>query len=311
MKKRPALAKAAGIAAAFLLFNQACATGINNDTKAFTPVAEMSLQDWNDTEELQRVWQAALVRIPEDKGRYLAATMATLNEQNISQAAKYPTVIYLHGCTGIWEGTYTRIDLLAKNGYAVIAPISFARKKYPKSCEPKDRRAGFYRGTLRMRQYDVGYAIEKARALPWVDSGNVFLMGFSQGGIVTATLASTSEHTSLRARIVEGWTCHAGWSEYKGVNAPESEPVLTLVGVNDPWFQSPWTRGACSVWLDRDNGSMSIVYTDDPSDHRHESMERRGVQKKVSDEYLSHQHSLLESTKVQTAVLQFLRTHTK
>ncbi len=311
MKRRYAFAKVAGIAAAFLLFNQACATGINNDTKAFTPIAEMSSRDWNDAEELQRVWQAALVRIPEGKDKYLAATMATLNEQNINQAARYPTVIYLHGCTGVWEGTYTRIDLLARNGYAVIAPVSFARKKYPKSCEPETRRAGFYRGTLKMRQYDADYAIKKAKALPWVDSGNVFLMGFSQGGIVTATLASTSGHTSLRARIVEGWTCHAGWSEYKGVNAPESEPVLTLVGVNDPWFQNPWTRGDCSSWVNGDNGSMSIIYTDDPSDRQHASMKRRGVQRKVPDEYLSHQHSLLESTKVQEAVLQFLRAHTQ
>ncbi len=36
-----------------------------------------------------------------------------------------------------------------------------------------------YRGTLRMRQYDAGYAIEKAKALSWVDSNNVFLVGLS------------------------------------------------------------------------------------------------------------------------------------
>lgn len=289
----------------FLFSGQVFATDVNNYTRTFTPVAQMSPRDWNDAAELQRVWRAALVRIPQGERKYLSATIDTLNRKDVTQTIRHPTIIYLHGCGGIWQGTHTRINLLASHGYAVIAPVSLARKKYPKSCDPQTRQGGLYRGTLKMRQYDAEHAIERARKLGWVDADNLFMIGFSQGGIVTATLGLTS--VSLRARIVEGWTCQAGWSEYRGVNAPASEPVLTLVGVNDPWFQNEWTRGNCTDWLNRHNSSKSIVYTDQPSDNR----QGRGVQTTILDPHLSRQHSLLQSAKVQATVLQFLRAHTQ
>lgn len=94
----------------------------------------------------------------------------------------------------------------------------------------------------------------------------------------------------MNARVIEGWTCNAGWNEYKGIHAPKSEPVLTLVGANDPWFQNSWTRGDCEDSLNKENDSQSIVY---------------------KDGYLSQQHELLESKAVQATVLQFLQSHIK
>jgi len=40
-----------------------------------------------------------------------------------------------------------------------------------------------YHGTPRIRQYDAGYTLERAKELSWVDSNNVFLMGLSQDGV--------------------------------------------------------------------------------------------------------------------------------
>ncbi|MGI9227966.1 MAG: dienelactone hydrolase family protein, partial [Gammaproteobacteria bacterium] len=220
----------------------------------------MSHKDWGDPVEIERAWKAALVRIPNAEDKYIATTIDGLSDKKIKMIQGYPTVIYLHGCSGVTEGTYARINFLATNGYAVIAPISLARKKYPKSCDPAQKVAGLYRGTLKMRQHDAGYAIAKAKTLSWVDPNNVFLMGFSQGGITTATFRSKSKLASVNARVIEGWTCNAGWHEYKGIKAPKSEPVLSLVGANDPWFQSSWTRGDCSSSLNKRNGSKSIVY---------------------------------------------------
>ena len=262
--------------------------GLHNSTKAFTSPLQMKRSDWSDPAELERAWLAARVRIPKPGGGYVRATMGELNKGSRTIAGVWPTVIYLHGCTGVWSGTYTRIDLLARNGYAVIAPVSFARQKYPRSCSPEQHEGGFYRPTLYMRQNDAGYAIAQARTLQWVDGDNVFLMGLSQGGITTATFFSTSPEQSLRARIVEGWTCHAGWPEYRGINAPEGEPVLTLVGSQDPWFQDRWTKSNCTKFIDPSNGSKSVVY---------------------SSGYLSARHELLESSEVQETVLEFLEQH--
>ena len=272
-----------------LLALSGCATtGLHNSTKVFTDPSDMRPSDWSDPTEMERAWQAALVRIPKSGGDYISTTIAKLGEGGALPEGVWPTVIYMQGCTGIWPGTKARINFLARNGYAAIAPASFARLKYPRSCRAATFEGGMYRPTLRMRQYDAGYAIAKAKTLPWVDESNVFLMGLSQGGITTATFASSRPEHSLGARIIEGWTCHAGWSEYKGVNAPDTEPVLALVGAKDPWFQTPWTKGDCRPFLDLSNGSRSVVY---------------------STGRLSTRHELLEAREAQQEVLTFLNTH--
>jgi dienelactone hydrolase len=174
----------------------------------------------------------------------------------LAPGARLPTVIYLHGCSGIDELSEREGALLAASGYAVIMPDSFARERKPKSCDVGSRTGGLHRGVLGWRQDEAMNALDGARALPWVDAGNLFLMGFSEGAVTTATLGPTG----VKARIVEGWTCHAGWPEYAGLSAPEDEPVLALVGARDPWFRLPVLQGECGAYMDRGNGSRSIVF---------------------------------------------------
>ena len=265
-------------------------TGLNNETKAFTPPSEMQPSDWSDPAEIARTWRAALVRIPSPGGGYLSMDMDTAERATLPHPGPWPTVIYLHGCDGLWQGTHTRIGFLATHGYAAIAPVSFARQKYPQSCDTDHYRGGLYRPTLQMRHHDASHAIATAKSLPWVDADQVFLMGLSEGGLTTATFVATSPDRAVRARIVEGWTCHAAdWPEYAGLNAPETEPVLTLVGIRDPWFQDDRTRGDYTPFISPTNGSRSVVY-------------ETGV--------LSTQHELLESKTVRDTVLTFLRRHT-
>ena len=266
----------------------ASGSGSDGSTRTFTPAEEMRSEDWNDPAEMERVWQAALVRIPNPGHGHLETTAGDLHTLQLDPGKKFPAVVFLHGCSGIGKGTHARISFLAANGYLVIAPPSMARKKYPQSCDPENLRGGLYRGTLKMRQYDAGYAIEKTKTLAWVDPGRVYLVGLSEGGITAATFQSQSGKTSLRARVVEGWTCHAGWDEYRGINAPADEPVLTLLASEDPWFQKPTTRGECTGFLDPDNGSKSVVYTE-------------------AD--LKQRHGLLEDERVQAEVLDFLGKH--
>ena len=265
----------------FLVSQSTFADGFHNSTKDFTAPSEMNAADWSDPKELQRTWEAALVRIPGGETGMIKTTMQKLDAVESLNGKKFPTVIYLHGCSGLWKGTYRRIDWLAENGFAVIAPISFARKKYPQSCDAKHHQGGMYRPTLTMRQNDAGHAIVKAKELRWVDSDNIFLMGLSQGGITTATFKSKDPAAAVNARVVEGWTCHAGWKEYRGINAPVSEPVLTLVAENDPWFQRPFSRGDCGQFLNSNNGSKSVVYQSAPQRNRHELLEFKDVQQTV------------------------------
>ena len=269
-----------------LYSNFVSGNGLSNQTKQFTPNSMMSAIDWSSPDELGRTWQASLVRLPHNH-KVFAGQISDLPLEALSVKDKLPTVIYLHGCSGIWWGTYIRLDFFAENGFAVIAPASFARSKYPKSCEPATKRAGLYRETLKMRQYDALNAIKNAKQLDWVDSKNIFLVGFSEGGITSATV-STGSDSGVNARVIEGWTCHAEWSEYRGINTSSSESVLALVADQDPWYQDSWARGSCGRYMNSENGSRSVVY---------------------SSGSLKNKHSLLDDADVQILVLEFLLAH--
>lgn len=234
--------------------------------------------DWSNPGELMRTWQHSLVRIPVSDQNYIRSYMREINFQ---KPVKLPTIIYLHGCAGVWKGTHTRLDYLAQAGFAVIAPQSFARKKYPRSCDVENNTGGLYRDILYIRQNDAKYAIKQAIKLPWVDKENLFLMGLSEGGITTATVEL--EDAVLSARIIEGWTCHAGWQEYTGLSASITEPVLSLVGKMDPWFQLDYQKGDCGTFMSTKNGSRSIVFTEYPLKYQHELMEDVDVQKIILD----------------------------
>ena len=255
--------------------------GLHNRTKTFTSPEQMKAVDWSDPAELDRSWQAAIVRVPTGRGKSKLTTVAGLAGLAPEGGVKYPTIIYLHGCSGFWSGTYERIEYFANNRYLVIAPASFARLKYPRSCDVDTYESGLYRRTLTMRQNDAGYAIQKAKELAIVDADRIALVGLSQGAITAVTFEAENDRQLVSARVAEGWTCHGGWTEYSGVNAPPDEPVLSLVGLNDPWFQNYWSKGSCSEYMNRNNGSKSVIYRTGPLANHHElldfSLPRREV----------------------------------
>ena len=262
--------------------------GLHNNTKTFAEPQDVTWQHWDDPQELDRTWDRAIVHLPAEPGRSDWITTEELAARSAQSTQKLPTVIYLHGCSGIWSGTHQRMKFLADNGFLVIAPASLAREVYPRSCDVETRKAGLFRGTVVLRRNDAGHAIETARQLRIVDDSNMVLMGFSEGALTTVTFEAQNDRQRVRARVAEGWTCRAGWLEYKGVKAPENEPVLTLVGENDPWYQDQWTKGECTPFLNAQNGSRSIVYRD-------------GAMK--------DKHGLLEFETARQDVLAFLKEH--
>jgi dienelactone hydrolase len=165
--------------------------------------------------------------------------------RTLDRSAFRGTVVYLHGCDGVNAISTRSADLLAAAGYLAFVPDSFARTNKPVSCDPGRFEGGLHREVLAWRQAEAGYALKQVKALPAVDPARVFLMGLSEGAIATATYVGEP----LAGRIVEGWTCHAGWPEYRGLAAPPGEPVLALSSENDPWFQDPVLRGDCAEFI--------------------------------------------------------------
>ncbi len=210
---------------------------------------------WNP-DELARTWKAARVFLPLADDRIERTTVGRLDRARLARLGPLPVVIYAHGCAGIGPASDDTGRYLAHAGFLVIAPDSFARENKPRSCEPARHRGGLHRAVLGWRQAEIDYAIRKARDLPGVDRDNLFLMGFSEGAITVATYVGEP----VRGRVIEGWTCHSGWLEYRGLNAPRDEPVLSLVGSNDPWFRKPWLQGDCGAFMAGRTNARSIVF---------------------------------------------------
>ena len=82
-------------------------------------------------------------------------------------------------------------------------------------------------------------------------------MGFSEGAIAAATYRGDA----VDARVIEGWTCHAGWPEYRGLNGPAAQPVLALVAEDDPWFAATGLHGDCGEFMGPPSTSRrSVVF---------------------------------------------------
>lgn len=166
-----------------------------------------------------------------------------------------PTVLFMHGCTGLRN--LEPLKALAKAGFAVIAPDSFARRFRPLQCRPSERSGGENIYVYDFRLAEVSYGLHRMSALPWIDSGRMFLMGVSEGGVAAALYRGEE----FRARVITQWTCH-GRPFVRGLEAGPGEPVLAIVRSHDPWYDSARTRdqqGDCGRFFKETRSSASLV----------------------------------------------------
>lgn len=204
----------------------------------------------NDPAELSRTWQQAVVYVPSEPGK--ARRITTSDLPRFLQRTENPKVVlYVHGCNGIINIGREAGKFYAASGFIFVAPDSFARRNKPVSCRPALRQGGLHRAVLGWRQAEVTYALTRLRALPGLKRAPIALIGHSEGGITVATYSGLP----VTARVIEGWTCNARWPEYHGLNAPHREPVLSLVGENDPWYKLPSLQGDCSAFMDGNDRS--------------------------------------------------------
>lgn len=167
--------------------------------------------------DVARTWEHGRV--------YLPRTSSYSRPSEVSAREPLPTILYLHGCTGITAGAERWAGTLTTAGYAVVMPDSFARYFRSRNCDPKTYSTGLFREARRMRQEEIDHALRMLPASPWADHRNLFLMGHSEGGRAVVQW----QGNGFKALIISGSRCPGG------VRAPPKASVLTINFEVDPW----------------------------------------------------------------------------
>jgi hypothetical protein len=175
-----------------------------------------------DDSEVKKTWDAAEVAVYD--GDTLGA-FGRMDDPKVQAklamfptGTKFPTIIYLHGCSGLYKQSFMFWDL-PERGYAVIAPDSFARSGRVATCG----RTAAGRQIRQLRHAEIRFAARQALQLPWVDPDKLILFGHSQGGGAVASYTGDE----FKARIASGTSC---WR----VGGPS--PLLVVNFKKDPWI---------------------------------------------------------------------------
>ncbi len=203
--------------------------------------------------DLELTWSEATVVLPSGDGEKPLFTK--FGGDLPTTRGEFPTVLYLHGCTGLRDHEF--LARLARAGFAVIAPDSFARRYRPRQCDPNRKAGGYNLFVYDFRLAEISYALHRMPELGWVDERNLFLVGTSEGGVAAALYRGDE----FSARVIAQWTCN-GAPIVRGIGAPAAEPILAIVYANDPWYAVERTSGQtghCGEFIAERPASRSIV----------------------------------------------------
>ena len=186
--------------------------------------------------DVEKSWDEAVV--------YMPGKSFTTSVNKILADKPLPVAIYLHGCAGINKTHDANwAALLTSQGFVVVMPDSLARPGRIPNCDPRIKGGNAFPAASAYRQQEIGYALEQTQKASWADKRNIFLIGFSEGGIGVAQ----SRHNGFAGRIIMGWTCtHKGNAELDGIYSPRDTPVLAIASVNDDWRKGKPTEGNCA-----------------------------------------------------------------
>jgi len=152
--------------------------------------------------------------------------LARLNKD----ARAYPTVVFFHDCgRNRKQAGWHYARFLARAGFAVILPDSFARPDRPEACEYWQLKPLANAPTKKvhgLRMAEIAHALGKAKALSWVDTDNLFVMGHGEGGDALAAF----DGGGFKARVISAALCK--W----GLKGPTDIPDLLVASRDDRLF---------------------------------------------------------------------------
>jgi len=147
----------------------------------------------------------------------------------------FAAVIALHGCSGLHEAVVqSASDRLVSWGYVALLVDSFTTRSIDHACTPEKYAAE--QSNIVKRTFDAYGALLFLARQPFVDPRRVVIVGVSQGGMVTLSVAEertfdlfvNPSNLAFRAAVALYPPCSVA-------GARPSIPTLILVGELDDW----------------------------------------------------------------------------
>jgi dienelactone hydrolase len=150
---------------------------------------------------------------------------------NAKEERVFPTLLYMHGSSGLYRGEVYRKYIVEELGFIFFAPDSYKIKNRPTYKSPA--KTSVYTKVHKIRVAEIDYNHKKLKKLNFVDNKNIFLMGNSEGGLAVAIYKASS----FNGRIVTAFSCESSYF-YKNfkLGSKKDKPFLNIIGTHDEFF---------------------------------------------------------------------------
>ncbi len=190
-------------------------------------------------EDLAETWRRAHVSLPAIASNP-APVIGRWSDKRVQRVtgsltadSQIPAVIYLHGCSGIGSEEESGKLFLVERGFAVFLPDSFARTSRRSNCNTNTLARSLAPESHSLRLEELRFAVDRVRALPWIDPRRIYVVGFSEGGLAAARY----DRDDVAGVAIMSWHCD-GTPPFRGLRIPSSVPILAVLGTDDPWYRA-------------------------------------------------------------------------
>jgi hypothetical protein len=182
--------------------------------------------------DISKSWENAQIYVP--------SNFLVKNINNVKVDSPLPVVIFFHGCGGINDHETRWASFLKSKNFIVVLPNSFAIPNRQTNCTSTLPNRMIWRVPVdQLRPAEAEYALSKLKELEWADKNNIFLMGFSEGGMA----AHNAKESGFARIIMSGFPCALRNPIKSSVNTP----TLVLNWKVDPDFiRNDGTYQQCS-----------------------------------------------------------------
>ncbi len=148
--------------------------------------------------DVSKTWETAVVYVP--------SNLLAKRVDSVKVDSPLPVVIFLHGCGGINDHERRWANFLKSQNYIVVLPNSYGIPGRLSNCTGTLPDRTVWRVPIDvLRPAEAEYALSKVRESEWADKNNIFLMGFSEGGMA----AHNANAEGFAGIIMSGFPCAA------------------------------------------------------------------------------------------------------